>query len=605
MTRPSAQPRTISVVIATRGRPEQLRRCLRSLTTQTRAPDRIVIVENVSDDAATREVVDQARAAGLPCVLTREPQPGLGRAHNRGLPLCPEGIVAITDDDVVTDPEWLEQILAAFGADLSVGAVTGKILPLRLDTPAQELTERYARYDKGREVRRFSLSAPPEDPLFPLATGAIGSGANMSFRSEALHAIGGFDPALGAGTRAKGGDDLAAMLDVLMDGWSVTYTPHAKVSHEHPRTLDELERQISGYGTGLGAYLTRSMFRHPSLILPALRSAPAGLRHALSADSPKNAGKGPGFPSAATRKERLGMLTGPASYARSVISSRPRRPRARDEHPPGPYRRMPIPVLLYHGVSDRCAPNFRRWNVTPQELAEQIAVLQERGLRGVGVTELLHEARAAGGPPAGLIGITFDDAFADVAENALPALRDAGFGATIFVPTAFVGGRAEWLAHEDEGQRAIMDWAQLERALGDGFEIGAHSHRHPELDTLGREELRCEVETSAGAIERELGVRPTAFAYPHGYYDVRCRRAVRSAGFAVGCGVGHAWTSLEDDPLAHSRIIVSGGLQTDAFSSLLEPPGPRGAAHRRKRPLRRWAWRSARRMRAGRLRRGR
>lgn len=307
----------ISVLIATRARPDGLARCLESVARQSRPADRVVVVENAIRDAATAQVVERAAAAGLPCELVYEPVPGLGRAHNRGLAELREDVVAVTDDDVVTGPSWLEAIATGFARDERIGVVTGRIQPMELETEAQRLIERYARFDKGASAWSASLAQPLADRLFPFAAGTFGSGANMSFRREALVAIGGFDDALGAGTLARGGDDLAAFLDVIQAGWTIRYEPAAVIAHEHPRSMDALERQMFGYGAGLTAYLTRAVLRNPGCAPAMLSRMPGAVRHALSSDSAKNSGKGVDFPARLTRRERVGMLAGPWLYLRS------------------------------------------------------------------------------------------------------------------------------------------------------------------------------------------------------------------------------------------------------------------------------------------------
>ncbi len=62
--------------------------------------------------------------------------------------------------------------------------------------------------------------------------------------------------------------------------------------------------------------------------------------------------------------------------------------------------------------------------MTPSRFAEQMAWLQRRGLRGVGIGTLIDAMRA--GRQRGLVGITFDDGYVSVLEAALPELRRHG-----------------------------------------------------------------------------------------------------------------------------------------------------------------------------------
>src|SRR3954469_1835176 len=80
--------------------------------------------------------------------------------------------------------------------------------------------------------------------------------------------------------------------------------------------------------------------------------------------------------------------------------------------------------------------------------------------------------------------ITFDDGFEDFASAALPALRERGLSATLYVTTGLLRGGAE-PPLDDELSRHMLDWDQLRELPAAGVEIGGHSVTHPHLDTLG------------------------------------------------------------------------------------------------------------------------
>ncbi len=92
-------------------------------------------------------------------------------------------------------------------------------------------------------------------------------------------------------------------------------------------------------------------------------------------------------------------------------------------------RGMPM-VLMYHSVQPYTEDPYLV-TVGPSRFEQQMRWLSRRGLRGVSIAELLA-ARAAGAGK-GLVGLTFDDGYADFAEYALPVLQRHGFTATVFV----------------------------------------------------------------------------------------------------------------------------------------------------------------------------
>ncbi|MFF6949681.1 glycosyltransferase [Streptomyces iakyrus] len=320
------EPPFTSVVVATRERAGQLARALDSLLAQDHPRFEIVVVDNAPVTSETRELIERKYAERVRYVC--EPVPGLAAAHNAGLDAVGGEVVAFTDDDVVADPRWLTELSAPFAADAGLGCCTGLILPARLTTPAQVLLESHGGFAKGFTPRTYDPASPPGDePLFPFTAGRFGSGANMAFRTAVLRSVGGFDPATGAGTAARGGDDLYGFVRVLAQGHRLRYTPYALVWHHHRETWRDLETQAYGYGAGLTAYLTAVLVNRPALLPAFLARLPRGLAHArtLTAVREAEGGGTPGdhdvrthpWPRRLSRLQRRGMLYGPVGYVKA------------------------------------------------------------------------------------------------------------------------------------------------------------------------------------------------------------------------------------------------------------------------------------------------
>jgi GT2 family glycosyltransferase len=320
-------PPLITVMIATRDRTESLIRCLESVYRLAYPRFEVVVVDSAPSTTSTREAVETFRGRpGAEAVrYVHEERPGLALAHNRGLAAARGAWVAITDDDVVVDPQWLTGLAEAAARADGIACVTGLILPAELAAPAQELLEEFGGFSRGFEPRLVDVGPNrPSDPLFPLAVGRLGSGANMAFDVEVLRRLGGFDPATGVGTPARGGDDLFGFLRVLAAGYSLAYEPGALVWHYHRPDYASLRRQARGYGVGLGAYLTSVAMHEPQLLPQMVCCVRPGIRHLVSRTSPKNARKQAGYPRELERLERLGVLQGPFAYAISRWQRRSR-----------------------------------------------------------------------------------------------------------------------------------------------------------------------------------------------------------------------------------------------------------------------------------------
>lgn len=323
---PQPQLEKVAVVIATRDRAESLDRCLSSLFAQSRVPDEIVVVDNAPASTATADLLVAHYRGRVRYVL--EPTPGLGRAHNAGLRHVSADIVLFTDDDVEIDPHWVAAMAAPMEEDRAVGCVTGLILPAELETRAQIWTERHGGFGKGLQRRVYDLQGNrPKGALFPFTAGQFGSGANMGFRASLLRRVGGFDSALGAGTLARGGDDLAAFFSIVSGGFRLVYQPQGIVWHYHRRSDEGMRRQAYNYGMGLGAYLTSLVVSQPSRIFRLAAIFPAGVLHMAGPTSEKTMRLPADYPRGLIWMERLGILAGVPGYLRSLAKRR------RDDRP--------------------------------------------------------------------------------------------------------------------------------------------------------------------------------------------------------------------------------------------------------------------------------
>ena len=376
---------SISVVVPTVvGRHDELDRCLASLADLRYPSFEVIVVDN----RPIRPVGDvlPGLLAQHPLVrVLHEPRPGISAARNAGLAAATGEVVAFTDDDVRVDRGWLLALGARFAARPEEDVVTGLVVPEELLTPAQRAYEtHYGGFGGQRAYAPVHVrGVHPERPgtvtevdargqvvrtFAVYGIGAFGAGANMAFRRDALLALGGFDVRLGTGTPARGGEDLAALIDVLWRGGNLGYEPSALVHHTHRREMDQLERQLRGNGTGFTAMLTSLVVKdvtHGRVLARLLPGAVATMvRQAVQKISSPRTSSGPSQPPRGPGTRRLvvlelsGMPLGPMAYYRSRSVDRARRLDAAREG-----RTPPVPGDL----------------VTPRADAGLLTVLRPRG----------------------------------------------------------------------------------------------------------------------------------------------------------------------------------------------------------------------------------
>lgn len=258
--RPSigAAPREATIVVTTCHRPNELRRCLESLSaTRTTRPLQIVVVDNRPSLGSAAPVVREF--PGVELVL--EHRAGSSNARNAGIAAARGELIAMVDDDMRVSPDWLEQLLAPF-ARADVMAVTGNTLPARLETDAERLLEVYGGFGRGFYARDYDSAWFHRRRWRAVPTWQIGGSGNAAFRASVFCDIAQFDRTLGAGVPTGVGEDTKLFYDILHAGFTIAYQPAATAWHYHRVTMQGLRRQLYAYSKGHVAYHLRTFFDH-------------------------------------------------------------------------------------------------------------------------------------------------------------------------------------------------------------------------------------------------------------------------------------------------------------------------------------------------------
>jgi len=229
----------VSVVIATYNRHALLPALFASLAAQTLPPTafEVIIVDDHSLDATTKTVRGlQERSPFAVTYVRQEVNSGPARARNEGVHRARAAIVAFTDDDCLPCPQWLEQALQSFNADVVVG-VEGPIT-----TDARRI---------GAGTHQVANDVP----------GAFFT-ANIAYRKDCLFAAGLFDEHF----YAPACEDIDLGLRVQQRG-RIVFNPHAVVFH--PPLPIGLARQAQKIRYCLSDI--RLFLKHPSRVTKPYR----------------------------------------------------------------------------------------------------------------------------------------------------------------------------------------------------------------------------------------------------------------------------------------------------------------------------------------------
>ncbi len=253
-----------------------------------------------------------------------------------------------------------------------------------------------------------------------------------------------------------------------------------------------------------------------------------------------------------------------------------------------------VPILVYHSVSDDPPPYIRDFTVSSRTFARQLDLIEAAGLTALTVSQFAIMARE-GCLPERPVLITFDDGWADTLTAALPQLQQRGMPATLYVATGFLRGGSRSTRIGAPASTALQ-WSDLHHLVDGGFELGAHTVSHPELDVVRRRAARLEIAVSRRDLQDYLGRSIESFAYPHGYHDRTVRTMVAAAGFTSACVVKNAFASRHGDPMSLARILVRSDTSLATMHSWLRGEG--APVDDRREHWRTRVWRGYRRGRA-------
>jgi glycosyltransferase involved in cell wall biosynthesis len=223
----------ISLVVATVGRTEELRRLISSLEAQTHRDFEVIVVDQNADERLLPVLQDFAGRIDLRHVRLPGP-PGASRARNLGIRYITGEVTGFPDDDCWYSEDFLRQVHSLFQQNPDWDAIIGEAVD-----------------EAGRPVLPWpDRSGPATRPVCWRRAVCFA----CILRTPALQAIGGFDETLGGGPTASwaSGEDNDLMLRAINLGLHVRYERRVRI--HHPRlfpTFDEAGR-AKRYGYALG-----------------------------------------------------------------------------------------------------------------------------------------------------------------------------------------------------------------------------------------------------------------------------------------------------------------------------------------------------------------
>lgn len=228
----------VAVIIVTWNASALLCGVLDALTRQTLAPQRILVIDNGSDDAE----VTAALLAVHPEVewLSLPDNRGFAAANNIGIACCADvEFIALLNPDAYPRPEWLTQLVLASRTNPDMGGFASRLLnygnPSVLDGVGDCMSIYGKPRRRGHGLRAEGMFLKPEMVFSPSAAAAL-------YRRQALVEIGGFDEDYFCYI-----EDVDLGFRLRLAGHATMYVPDAVVHHIGSATTGGQHSDFSVY----------------------------------------------------------------------------------------------------------------------------------------------------------------------------------------------------------------------------------------------------------------------------------------------------------------------------------------------------------------------
>ena len=177
-----------------------------------------------------------------------------------------------------------------------------------------------------------------------------------------------------------------------------------------------------------------------------------------------------------------------------------------------------ILLFTYHKVSAGAEVGERDfYTVTRGQLVQHFQALAATGRQCLAASAM----REPNSLPRNNFVLSFDDGTADHFDIVLPLLRERGWRATFFIPTAKLN------------KPGYVTDDQVRELAKAGHDIGFHSHEHRRLDLATDDQMREQISRSQQIVGNLIGEKPRLFAPPGGFMNEHVREVALGFGAEV------------------------------------------------------------------------
>ena len=242
----------ISLILATKGRVEEIQLFIQSLTRQGDVTMELIVVDQ-NEDSRLEAILKELNLP-FPIIHLRS-ESGLSRSRNVGVAFATGDIIAFPDDDCWYPDGLLTRVVSELETQSYVDGLTGRSEDGRGRPSGGAFGRRKGRVDV-KNVWKTGISY------------------TIFLRSAVCAAVGPFDEELGVGapTRFGSGEETDYLIRASNLGLNIQYLPDLVVYHPNPILYDQSHcHKAFRYGMGMGRVLSKHHYKLSYNLMTILR----------------------------------------------------------------------------------------------------------------------------------------------------------------------------------------------------------------------------------------------------------------------------------------------------------------------------------------------
>lgn len=203
-------------------------------------------------------------------------------------------------------------------------------------------------------------------------------------------------------------------------------------------------------------------------------------------------------------------------------------------------------IFLYHRFDDNRYPST---NTSVEELRKHFEYFKNNNYQVVPIEFIIKKLQNKEYIPDNWVALTIDDAYKSFYENGLPLFKEYNYPFSLYTQVA---GRSN-------KNSSVLHWEQLQEIQKYGS-VELHSYSHKHLTHLSEDEIYHDTKKAFEIFTKEMGYKPTVFAYPFGEYNKKVKKIIAQFNFNAILNQNNGSVNKNSDILDINRIALVGNV---------------------------------------------